>query len=216
MSESKGKDPGKPFFETLPGIITAIATLVTAIGGCIAIVLATPLGNKLFPATPVPGVSSSVPDTTGALVPNNQPSSQNPVPPTAIPPSPTPNIPRAHDFQACSALCNGQNSATVFSGGRTKIYAQFNYENFPPGAKYLRTWSNNGKEWIRYSCSWDGPASGTEVLSLKEPKGLHSGTWEFTVLVNDAVVLKEQITLNGNWVYWDPAGTINACHGTVD
>jgi hypothetical protein len=71
-------------------------------------------------------------------------------------------------------------------------------------------------EWIRYSCNWDGPTTGTEVLTLKEPQGLRSGTWEITIMINDEIILKDQITVNGNWNYWDPAGTINACHGTVD
>jgi len=124
--------------------------------------------------------------------------------------------PKIYDFQTCTSLCTGQNNSMSFSEGIKKIYAQFNYENFPSGAKYVRTWSLNGMEWIRYSCNWDGPKTGTEVLTLKEPQGLRSGTWEITIMVNNEVVLRDQITVNGNWNYWDPAGTINACHGTVD
>lgn len=123
---------------------------------------------------------------------------------------------RVSSFQACIALCNGQNATISFPEQIKKIFVQFNYENFPSGAKYVRTWSLNGMEWIRYSCNWDGPTTGTEVLTLKEPQGLRSGTWEIMVYVNDVVVLRDQITVNGNYNYWDPAGTINACHGTVD
>lgn len=40
-TEEKEKKP-KSFWETVPGILTALATLVTAVGGCIGIFLASP------------------------------------------------------------------------------------------------------------------------------------------------------------------------------
>jgi len=36
------------------------------------------------------------------------------------------------------------------------------------------------------------------------------------IFVNDEIILQEQITVNGNWNYWDPAGIIIACHGKTD
>ncbi len=124
--------------------------------------------------------------------------------------------PAITNFQTCADLCSGQNRATSFAEKITKIYAQFNYENFPAGAAYERTWSLNGMQWIRYRCNWDGPSAGTEILTLKEPKGLHSGTWVITVTLNGALLLKDQLTVDGNWNDWAPAGTVDACHGTVD
>jgi hypothetical protein len=215
-SKNKNKKTEKPFFETIPGFITAFAALVTAIGGCVAIVLGNPqLSSRLFPPSPVP-IVSPLPSETKApiatIVPTNSPS-----PTITIPPSETPEkLPKVYDFQTCTTLCTGQNSLKLFSEKTTKIYAQFNYENFQSGIKYVRIWTLNGLEWLRYSCNWDGPSSGTEVLTLKEPGGLHSGTWEITILVNGEIVLKDDITVKGNWNFWKPAGTINACHGTVD
>jgi hypothetical protein len=60
MSNSKGKPKEKPeeksekkFFETLPGVITAIATLITAIAGCIAIFFSPQILDRLFPPTSI-------------------------------------------------------------------------------------------------------------------------------------------------------------------
>ena len=91
---------------------------------------------------------------------------------------------------------------------------QFNYENIPPGSSYIRTWDLEGQEWIRYTCKWDGPLSGTEIVKFTEPDGLHSGVWTMTVRVNDKIILQEQLTIAGNWTYWFPAGTRNICHNT--
>jgi len=217
MGNSNSKKSEKSFWETVPGIITAIAGLISAIGGCIVIVFGVPqIADRLFPPSPTPIVSP--PPSDANIV--NSPTSPPTAPPTtespALEKTPISNQPKVFDFQTCESLCNGQNGIEAFAGGIKKIYAQFNYDNFQPDIKYVRTWSMNGMEWIRYSCNWDGPISGTEVLTLKEPKGLHSGTWQITILVNDKVVLSEEITITGNWTYWDPAGTINACHGTTD
>ena len=124
------------------------------------------------------------------------------------------NIPRIYDFQACPAPCNGRNSTNNFAEAITKIYIQFNYENLKSDAPYTRTWSLGDREWIRYTCNWDGPSSGTEVLRFTEPKGLASGTWTIRVTLDNVVLLEDEIVVVGNWDYWDPAGTINACHGT--
>jgi len=226
MSESEGKS-GKSFWQTLPGIITSFAALLTAIGGCIAVIFGIPaISNKIFGNTPTP-VMIQVITATQEL---SRPVVRSPTAtaiqvtkePTRVIQTDTPVVtstsllPFAYGFQTCVTSCDGQNSSKSFPGGITKIYALFNYENFSKGVKYVRTWSLNGMEWIRYSCNWDGPSSGTEVLALREPKGLHSGTWEITIFVDNEVVLKDQITVTGDWTYWDPAGTVNACHGLVD
>ena len=206
MSETNDKKSEKSFLEALPKIITATAALITAI----ALILAIPqIADRLFPPEPTPVVAPSSSPSEDVVD----------KPPTALPSvvSPTDEtLPIVQDFQSCETLCNGNNSLDSFSEGIKKVYAQFNYENFQPGDKYVRIWSLNGMEWIKYTCNWDGPISGTEILTLKEPKGLHSGTWEITIFVNDEVVLKDQITVIGNWTYWDPAGTIYACHGATD
>jgi hypothetical protein len=70
-----------------------------------------------------------------------------------------------------------------------------------------------GNEWVRYDCTWPGPINGTDTITLTEPDGLHSGSWEVTITVNEVVILREQIEVLGNWTYWSPAGTFFTCYG---
>ena len=72
----------------------------------------------------------------------------------------------------------------------------------------------NGREWIRYTYNWDETSSGVETIKLTEPKGLASGTWKITVLMDNVPVLTEEIVVVGDWDYWSPGRIINACHGT--
>jgi hypothetical protein len=71
----------------------------------------------------------------------------------------------------------------------------------------------NGNEWVRYDCAWPGPEVGIDDISLLEPDGLHSGTWEVTISINGNVLLREQVVVEGNWSYWSPAGVFNTCYG---
>lgn len=71
----------------------------------------------------------------------------------------------------------------------------------------------NGQEWARYECTWDGPESGVDNISLSEPNGLHSGIWQVAVYVNDVPALLEQIEVEGDWAYWSPPGVFNTCYG---
>jgi hypothetical protein len=41
-NENKEEKTKKSFWETLPGILTALAAIIAALGGCLAIVLASP------------------------------------------------------------------------------------------------------------------------------------------------------------------------------
>ncbi len=140
-------------------------------------------------------------------------------PPTPVPPTETPvkapATPRVYSFYACAQLCqeNGANSTRNFTGGAKIIYARYNFEKFPIGAKYTRRWTMNGNEWVRYNCAWQGPESGIDTLKLTEPDGLRSGTWEISITLNDITIFRETITVDGNWNYWSPAGTFNSCYG---
>jgi len=126
------------------------------------------------------------------------------------------HLPRTSNFSACKQPCNGSNSTRNFSEASTKIYLEWDYENIPYGARYIRTWTLKGKEWIRYDCTWTGPESGLDSVKLTEPKGLHSGEWELKIEVNGMILLTEQINVAGNWTYWDPAGTLDSCYGTTN
>ena len=148
---------------------------------------------------------------TAYIPPNTKQAPQEPnVIPTKSP------IPRINNFSACKDPCNGSNSATTFPSAIKKIYLEWDYENIPYGAHYIRKWTMNGKEWIKYDCTWTGNEDGRESVKLTEPKGLHSGTWKLTILVDENVLLNEQINVSGNWDYWDPAGTVKSCYGTTD
>jgi hypothetical protein len=133
-------------------------------------------------------------------------------------PSPLPasSPPRIKNFSACLKPCTGGNSTRSFPEAVTKLYAQWDYENIPRGAKYVRKWTMNGNEWIKYDCIWTGQTNGHDAVTLTEPQGLHSGIWEVTIIVNGVILLQEQIKVTGNWTYWDPAGTLNNCYGKTD
>lgn len=120
------------------------------------------------------------------------------------------------NFSACIEPCNESNSISNFPEAITKVYIEWDYENIPYGARYTRKWTMDGKEWIRYECLWSGSENGRDSVKLTEPRGLHSGTWELTISVNDEILLREQINVSGNWGYWDPAGSLSSCYGTTD
>jgi hypothetical protein len=92
-----------------------------------------------------------------------------------------------------------------------RVYLHWRYENFPTGAAYTRTWSNQGQLWVKYQCTWPGPPSGEENISLREPEGLRGGYWEVTIAVEGLVVLSESVFVEGTWDLWTPPGTIERC-----
>jgi serine/threonine protein kinase len=110
-------------------------------------------------------------------------------------------------------LADGSNAVTSAPAGINQIYLRWTYENFPVGADYVRRWTSNGEEWVRYQCLWPGPASGVDEVPLTEPDGLRSGVWEVTILLNDDIVVQEQLTITGNWTFWFPAGVFDTCYG---
>jgi RNA polymerase subunit RPABC4/transcription elongation factor Spt4 len=124
-------------------------------------------------------------------------------------------VAKIYDFTACRETCleNGSNSTGTFPGGAQKIYARWAYENIPTGSHYVRKWTMDGREWVRYDCSWSGPETGIDDITLSEPDGLHSGTWEISITVDEVVLLREQIVVTGNWTFWEPAGVFYSCYG---
>ena len=129
--------------------------------------------------------------------------------PTLTPPEPsktptptiTPQVPMMYDFSACLEPCTGSNTINVFPEATERIYVEWEFENIPIGADYARVWSMDGQEWVRYQCTWPGPSNGTDMVSLREPDGLHSGIWKVTITVNGMVLLEEHIQVEGNWTY---------------
>jgi hypothetical protein len=135
-------------------------------------------------------------------------------PPTETPPPPepssTPSV-RFFDFAACLEPCDAGPETRTFPEGTWQIFFRWNHAGIPPGAHYVRSWTMDGLEWVRYDCAWDGPSAGTEEIRLYDEGGLHSGTWEITVTVDGQVVMRESVIVEGDNAYWDPAGVINAC-----
>lgn len=150
--------------------------------------------------------------------------SSTPLPTPTVTASPTPTMmptptplpsPSISKFEACFQPCNGLNDSRVFPEGVRKIHARWWYEDFPRDAVFTRTWSMNGHEWVKYVCTWPGPASGMSDVRLSEPDGLHSGNWTVTIAVNNEVLLQETMVVEGNWTYWYPVGVIYDCFGAV-
>jgi hypothetical protein len=131
---------------------------------------------------------------------------------------PTPTLagdPVTRNFFTCAGPClaDGANDQGSFTERTEIVYFQFEYENFPVGASYTRWWTLNGVEWARYQCAWPGPQSGLEQITLTEPNGLASGTWQVTITIDGVIVLQEILVVQGSWSYWDPAGFFSACYG---
>jgi hypothetical protein len=131
---------------------------------------------------------------------------------STIRPSTTPG-PRVFDFAACAAPCDGTNNEEVFPDGTKVIYSRWNYASIPAGADYVRTWTVNDLEWVRYDCVWQGPPAGMDEVELREPMGFHSGEWEISISIDGVVVFQRGLTIEGNNTYWDPAGAFDTCYG---
>jgi hypothetical protein len=39
------------------------------------------------------------------------------------------------------------------------------------------------------------------------------GVCEVSILLDGVTVLREQLTVSGNWQFWFPAGVFNTCYG---
>lgn len=205
---------------TILGLLVSLATII---GTCIAVIALIPaFGQWLYPkqapiqyVTLPPDNNSSSTSETVLATENSEDSNIHTEEPNLIPTA-IETTARIYDFSACQRSCNGNNSAFTFSSPIATIYIEWSYENIPHGASYVRKWSMNGREWIKYDCIWTGNENGRDSVKLTEPKGLHSGTWELTIIVNGEILLSEQISISGNSDYWDPAGTLNSCYGTTD
>lgn len=128
--------------------------------------------------------------------------------PTYIEPSPTILTPEIYDIQFCDQPCSeiGASRVSAAPENTKLIHVQWSYRNMPQGIAYTRTWSMDGEEWIRYDCIWEGPEMGTFHITLREPGGLHSGTWVMTISTDGRTLAEASIPVLGNGDYWDPAG----------
>ena len=174
--------------------------------------------GPITPTIPVVAVGET-PSTTPSPENTNTPTPENTATATSAPTetstaTATPG-PVVSNLFFCLEPClpNGSNAVTVAPAGITQIYVRWNYENFPIGTNYVRRWTNNGEEWVRYQCLWPGPSANVDEVPLTEPEGLRSGVWEVSILLDDVVIAQEQLTVTGNWTFWSPAGVFNSCYG---
>ena len=105
------------------------------------------------------------------------------------------------------------NHQTSFAAKTEIIYFRFEFDEFPVSAPYSRVWYKDGKEWVRYNCYWPGPESGVEEITLTDPLGLPSGTWNVVITINGVQVANENLTVEGSWNQWSPPGYFNSCYG---
>lgn len=124
--------------------------------------------------------------------------------------SPQPSI---YDFAACLEPCLSDlsNNRATFPERTQEIHFRLRYDWFAPGSDYVRVWKNQGQEWTRYQCRWDGPESGVFETILREPAGLRSGDWTMEIYIGGSLITQTSLTVQGSYEYWDPVGTVNRC-----
>ncbi|HUI88299.1 MAG TPA: toll/interleukin-1 receptor domain-containing protein [Anaerolineales bacterium] len=189
------------------------AVAVLALGCCLLYV-----GYPVLfpPANPAPAMATpTLPFTAEATIPVAMPTAAATALGSITRPPAEDNSPRIFDFSACSDPCNGSNGITSFPSKVEIIHLAWQYANIPTGAHYVRNWSHEQKgSWVTYDCIWPGPSSGQVGLTLYDTGGLASGNWVITITVNDTVLLKERIFIEGSYGYWNPAGTFHSCYGS--
>jgi hypothetical protein len=72
--------------------------------------------------------------------------------------------------------------------------------------QYTRTWSNNGQEWIRFDCTWQGTETGSKNFKLFDTGGLRSGLWVMKIISEGEVIAQAEVLVEGSYDYWAPAG----------
>lgn len=148
MSRAKTqKKNQKSFWETMPGVLTSLATLITAIAGCITVVLALPKPNFLFPAT-----ATSLPAGTvqGHVLWNEQPVQGAVVYVTEL-----------YDFDSTHY---GSPSTTDGDG-------TFLVSGVPNGKKYLYAFGNQPEFWMTGTASFEmvaGTGTAKDIFLCKD------------------------------------------------
>ena len=123
--------------------------------------------------------------------------------------------PQVTNFTTCldECLSDGSNDQASFPEKTEIIYFRFEFEEFPVSAPYSRVWYRDGQEWVRYTCYWPGPEDGVEEITLTDPLGLPSGTWNVVININGVEVLDATLEIEGSWNQWSPPGYFNSCYG---
>jgi hypothetical protein len=184
--------------------------LVRIILGLLGLVFIGIALGLIFKLTLQPQITTPTPETPTQETPTILPPTISNTPPP--PPTAASNI-FIFSFQSCPTRCTGQNSQSDFPEGTKIIYLQWQYQNIPLNAHYVRTTKLGDRTWANYDCFWPNSPSGIEEETLTEPNGLASGDWILTIYVNDELLLNQTIHVEGNWTYFDPAGSFQTCTG---
>jgi len=121
-------------------------------------------------------------------------------------------MPRITNFRFCDRPCSQTEARTltVFPERVTEIYFSWEYSGMSPGLEYVRTWSSNGEEWVRYHCRWQGAESGVFFGRLWDRDGLRSGEWTVKITVAGGFTFSQSVQIEGSYALWTPAG-VRAC-----
>ena len=164
-----------------------------------------------FPEEPVaiPDVQESAPTMQPIFAPTSTPAvpAETPFPQELYP------EPSVYNFAVCLEPCtaNLSNRQSSFPEKIERIYLRFNYDWISAGSEFARVVKHNGQEWVRYQCTWSGTENGVYETSLREPAGFRSGEWTIEVYVDGLLISQNTFSIEGNYDYWDPAGTIDKC-----
>ena len=181
-----------------PAVTVAIVTGIFSVVVMIGTIIGPPL-VKIFLSTPTPTITPTA-TITATPTPTINPTAT--FTPTPIP------VQEIYDIHFCDKPCGDVGSSRISSAleRAERFYVGWSYRGMTQGLRYSRIWSMNGNEWIRYDCVWKGQEQGAFTVILREPKGLRSGSWTVTFLVEGQQVAQASIYVEGNYDYWDPAG----------
>ncbi len=203
----------------LIAVVICVTMIAAAVYGGTQLLASEPAPVYANPEVPSPAREDPFSDIQPtAFIPADIPPTLAPSVPTIVP-TEMPHSqevsaqPGIYNFAACLEPCldDLSNRRDVFPERIEKIHLRFNYDWIPPGSDYARVWKNGGDEWVRYQCKWDGPENGVFDTSLREPAGFRSGDWTMETYVNGQLIAQNSFTVQGNYTYWDVAGTINGC-----
>lgn len=178
-----------------------------------------------FTVTPVTPTSTLMPTPTITVTPTSPTITSTPThtvtpitPTFTSTPTPTPTAimtptiieanPQINNVRFCDRPClePGAIQLGTFPERTIEVFMALDYSGMRPGMFYTRVWTFGNIEWVRYECIWRGPESGTFEVRLWDVDGLRSGVWTVTIAIEGQVEMREAVSINGTYDFWDPAG----------
>lgn len=167
-----------------------------------------------FTVTPITPTITSTPTPTHTVPPITSTFTSTPTPSqtASITPTISETFPQISNVRFCDRPCSETDAIMLdaFPEKTIEIFMAFNYSGMQQGMMYTRVWTFSNSEWVRYECIWQGPESGTFEVRLWDIDGLRSGVWMVTMTTEGQVVMRETVSINGTYDFWDPAG-VRSC-----